>query len=190
MERDVLEQDLYVLQEMVSRLGEYLLSEETHWEMREPGMPKLTIGGCLMRLHRLHVLQAQLSPIGQEQLSKATGQFEELLQGSVVRFEEKTHQELHARLRDWVSYFADLSRHMLTDQGYFADKVDARVVITAMIDKMQTAPYHLQQQILNELASLDNNLRQRWQPGAFVWNQVWQPAYPATRYWYLYGAPR
>ncbi|MCB8965950.1 MAG: hypothetical protein H6660_03565 [Ardenticatenaceae bacterium] len=190
MGRDVLEQDLNILERMVSYLGEYLLSEETHWEMREPGMPKLTIGGCLMRLHRLHTLQDQLSPTCQEQLNKVTEQFETVLQGSIVRFEEKTHQELHARLHNWVSYFADLSRHMLVDQGYFADKVDTRVVITAMVDKMQTAPYNLQGQIKNEVISLDNNLRQRWQTGAFIWDATWQAAYPVTKYWFLYGMPK
>lgn len=190
MERDLLEKDLAILEKMVSSLGDYLLSAETYWEMREPDMPKLTVGGCLMRLHRLHALQDQFPPIEQQRLDKASERFEHLLQGSVVRFEEKTHQELRARLREWVSYFADLSRNMLSDQGYFADKVDARVVVTAMIDKMQTAPYHLEQHVLNEVKSLDNNLRQRWQPGEFVWDAAWQAAYPPAKYWYLYGTPR
>ena len=30
-------------------------------------------------------------------------------------------------------------------------------------------------------------LQGRWQPGAFIWAAVWQPAYSVEKYWWLYG---
>lgn len=190
MEQDPIKRDLDILVDMVSHLDAYLPDASTHWQMAEPDRPKLTIGGCLMRLERLHVLSHHFSPDDQQRLQQVTTQFDQLTQKSVVQFETKTHQELHARLHEWVAYLADLSQHMIADPDYFADKVDTRVVVTAMVKKMSTRPYHLDSQINIELESLDGNLYRRWHPGAFVWDTIWQTAYPEATYWYLYGMPR
>lgn len=189
-ERDVLRRDLTILEKMLEILPEYLQSEETHWEMRQPDMPKMTIGGCLMRLNRLDILQDRLEANDRTRVGRAHQTLAAALDDHVVLFEERTHQELHARLSEWVAYLRDLSRHMVSDGEHYADIVDVRVVISAMIDKMRTPPYQLQQQVIDEINSLDQNLRNRWRAGEFVWPNVWQPAYPLEQYWYLYGAPR
>jgi hypothetical protein len=72
----------------------------------------------------------------------------------------------------------------------YASEVDTRVVITALIDKLEGRPYQLDQRIQEELATLDRSLHRRWQIGEFVWSHVWQPAYPQDRYWWLYGEPK
>lgn len=189
-ERDILRRDLTILEKMLDRLPEYLQSDETYWETKEPDMPKMTIGGCLMRLDRLDALRRRMAPDDQENLDRAKQTFADALEDHVVRFEKRAHQELHARLSEWVAYLKDLSRHMVADEDYYADIVDVRVVITALLDKMRTAPYQVQQQVVDEINSLDQNLRTRWYAGEFVWPAVWQPAYPLEKYWYLYGKPR
>ncbi|HEX6386995.1 MAG TPA: hypothetical protein VF177_20215 [Anaerolineae bacterium] len=186
----ILERDLTILEEMVAEIGGYLMSEATHWIMARGDMPKLTIGGCLMRQHRLSIVRDQLEPAEQVRLDTVLERFEEALKEKVVRFEDKGHQELHARLSEWSGYLRDMTSRMVTEPEYYASVVDTRVVVTALLNKLRLPPYELNPHILDEVDQLDGYLRSRWQSGEFVWPAVWQPAYPPEEYWWLYGRPR
>lgn len=174
---------------MLAQLGAYLSSDDTFWELSEPGMPKLTLGGCLMRRNRLQTLSDRLSPAAADRLRQTVSQLGALMMENVVRFEQKSHQELHARFAEWVSCLRKLSQHVADDPQYYADKVDIRVVIGALVDQLQQAPFRLEAQVQAELETLDKNLRNRWQPDSFVWVATWEAAYPRDRHWYLYGRP-
>ncbi len=187
--RDLFERDLYTLETMVAHLPDYLISDSTAWGIYKHDIPKLTIGGCLMRQHRLSAMQALLSPQQQERLHNTISTLNEILANNVVRFEQKSHQELHARLGEWMHCLRHLSKHIDEDGCYYGDKVDIRVVISALIYQMQQDPFKLEEQITTQVQTLDNNLKTRWQSGEFVWIQEWQGAYPANEYWYLYGFP-
>lgn len=181
---EILVRDIQILEAMVAELPDYLMSDAPRWTL-QPNMPPLTIGGCLMRLHRLHALRNKLSPALHTRLKKTADQFDEALVERVVRFETRAHQELHARLGEW----ANCMRTLQCAAGEYANKVDTRVVIDALIQALQKPPYQLQPQVLKERDSLDQHLRGRWQPGEFVWMDIWQQAYPRDKYWWLYGQP-
>ncbi len=188
---EVLEGDLTIFEVMVAHMPEYLSGESIDWRLRDqaPEMPKLTIGGCLMRQQRLHTVAALLSPQQQERLQTAHARLQHLMMHNVVRFEQKTHQELRARLREWLDCLRAIQWHKGEEQCYYEDKVDTRVVVAAIVAQMQQPPFRLEEDVPAELAALDNNLRQRWQDGPFLWHEVWQEAYPQETYWYLYGRP-
>ncbi len=187
--RDLFERDLYTLETMIAHLPDYLTSDNTEWEIYKHDIPKLTIGGCLMRQQRLCALQGELSAEQQERLRHADTTLQAIMSQNIVRFEQKSHQELHARLGEWMTCLRHLSKHRSEEGCYYADKVDTRVVISALMTQMQQSPFQLAQQISTQTNTLDQNLKHRWQPGKFVWIQDWQDAYPADRYWYLYGSP-
>lgn len=188
-DKQIVERDLAILEEMVLELPEYMMSESTHWIMAKGDMPKLTIGGCLMRLQRLPVVRDKLDEGQQKRLDIVTGQFNKLIEDQVVRLEHRTHQELRARLGDWSGYLRDLTSRIVADVNYYASVVDTRLVMTAMLDKLETPPYQLDEKIVEELKVMDGNLRGRWQPGDFVWPAVWEPAYDGEKHWWLYGQP-
>ena len=188
---DVLTQDLRVLEVMVSQMEAYLASDATHWPINQEGMPpKLTIGGCLMRQARLLALQHHLSLPQRAQLNAAIEAFNALLKENVVRFENRAHDELHARLREWTTYLRNATSHMATEQEHYAGTADTRLVMAALMDKLQTSPYQLSPQIAEDVAHMDNYLRRQWQAGEFILPLVWQEAYPESKYWWLYGHPR
>ena len=188
--RQTAKRDLEILEVMVAEIDDYLMSEATHWTMEKGDMPKLTIGGCLMRCHRLPVVRDQLGEKTQQRLDKTVQTFAKALSENVVRFEHRIHEELHARLADWSGYLAHMASRMMADVDYYASVVDTRVVIQAMIDELQKPAYQFDRHILQEVTTLDNNLKGRWQIGEFVWPAVWQPAYPPEPYWWLYGRPK
>lgn len=188
---EVLESDLTIFTVMVEQMPDYLAGESIDWRIRDQviEMPKLTIGGCLMRQQRLHTVAALLSPQQQERLQAANAKLQHLMMHNVVRFEQKTHQELRARLREWLDCLRSMQWHKGEELCYYEDKVDTRVVVAAIITQMRQAPFRLEEDVPAEVEALDNNLRQRWQPGPFLWHDVWRDAYPQETYWYLYGRP-
>jgi hypothetical protein len=189
---DILKRDLAILEAMVAGMPDYLISDVVSWDMRRGNMPLLTIGGCLMRLNRLSHLQAQLVSDERMALARARSGFNEALRERVVRFEQRAYGELNARLREWTTYMRDLtlSSKLSADRARYATMVDKRVVIGELVDKLSEPPYRLDGRVPRDVAALDRRMRQIWQPGVFVLDEVWQPAYPAERYWWLYGHPK
>jgi hypothetical protein len=153
-------------------------------------MPKLTVGGYLMRQRRLLALESALRVEDAARLRAAIKIFDAALLEKVVRFEYRAHQELHNRIGEWVSYLRDLGSRSSSEVNYYAGIVDTRVVITSLINKLQEQPYKLEKGVLEELDDLDKNLRVRLVDYGFVWDTVWMPAYPQEIYWWLYGCPR
>ena len=189
-EYTVLLHDLLILEEMAANMAAYLVSDITNWTIPRSNMPKLTIGGYLMRQHRLRVIQDRLQPDDQVRLFTTTQKFDDTLVERVVRFEDRAHQELHARIGQWINYLRDLGGRVASEANYYAGIVDTRVVITSLIVQLQKHPYQLEQGVLEEVNTLDNNLRVRLEDCEFIWDAVWKPAYPKEIFWWLYGCPR
>jgi len=186
---EILAQDLKILEAMIMQLAAYLASDATHWPMNQEGMPKLTLGGSLMRQERLQLLRHRLILADQGRLDKAVENFDDVIGNQVVRFEGRAHDELHARLREWTSYLRGASKAS-TQRDYYANVVDTRIVLTALMNKLSYQPYQLNTRLAQDIAQMDKHLEGRWQSGEFVLDPVWAEAYPVEKYWWLYGCPR
>lgn len=189
-EYTVILHDLSILEEMAAHMDAYLMSDAKEWSLPRLNMPKLTIGGYLMRQERLLALKTELKEEDLNRLSEAIKLFDEALVEKVVRFETRAHQELHTRIGEWVNHLRDLGRRSSIEVNYYVGIVDIRVVITCLMEKLQTRPYRLDTSILEEMRELDHNLRQRLVDHSFIWDSVWEPAYPRDKYWWLYGYPK
>lgn len=185
-----LERDLEVLEAMADEMDEYLRSQTLFWPMTRSNLPRLTVGGYLMRQHRLLSLTKLLDEGQQQRLQDAVEQFNRALVEKVVSFERRSHEELHARLRQWGEYLKELHDKSLGMGDYYRSHVQTRAMIAAIIDKMAMPPYKLDLRVKEQLGVYDNVLRNYWKPGAFVWPAEWKPAYPKDDYWWLYGRPR
>ncbi|MBE2222844.1 MAG: hypothetical protein IAF02_14970 [Anaerolineae bacterium] len=185
----ILAQDLKILEAMVDGMPAYLVSEATHWPMSGDNMPKLTIGGCLMRQERLQQLHNQLAFADQARLNKSIDKFNASLKNQVVRFEGRAHDELHARLREWTTYLHDATSKMATTREHYANIVDTRIVITALMNKLAQPPYQLNARLAQDIAHMDTRLKGQWQTDKFILDEIWQKAYTPAEYWWLYGYP-
>ena len=188
--KEKLAQDLAILEAMASEMEDYLKSDVLFWRMMKGSMPMLTLGGYLLREHRLLALQRLLDESEQARLDAAVTQFNQALVERIVRFEQKGHQELEARLRQWSEYLRDLEGSSKAAAVNYETAAETRTMIAALIDRLQMAPYRLESRIEEQVDLLDRKLRRRWQPGDFIWPDEWQPAYPEMEYWWLYGHPK
>jgi hypothetical protein len=185
-----LRQDLEILAAMAAEMDSYLKSDVLFWPMANGNMPRLTLGGYLMRQHRLLALENLLAEGEKERLDAAVAQFNEALVEKIVRLEQRVHEELEARLRQWAEYLKDLSRESASSNAYYATAVETRAMIRALVNKLKLPPYQLNERILQQITMYDGNLRLRWHSGDFVWPEEWQPAYTKGVYWWLYGRPK
>ncbi|CUS04017.2 conserved protein of unknown function [Candidatus Promineifilum breve] len=185
-----LAQDVAVLAAMAEQMAEYLDSDVLHWPAPRGGMPTLTLGGYLLREHRLLALREQLTAEQQAQVDAAVAAFNQALADRVVRSEAKAHRELEARLRQWEEYLKDMDRGTFDRASNYDTAVETRAMIAALMNRLSLPPYRLEARPQQHLATLDTRLQGRWQPGDFVWPAEWAAAYPRGNHWWLYGAPR
>lgn len=188
-ERKLTSRDLEILQQMSLELSAYLKSEAVKWTMARGDMPPLTLGGCLMRCHRLAELIPALDEVQRKNLSFAAGRIDKMLADNLVLFEKRAHQELHARMSEWMGHLRGWSQTGGPDTNSYRRHVDTRLVIAALVDELSRPPNQLDPQTGTQLQLVDNHLRAVWQEGDFVMDDLWQPVYPRRRYWWLYGCP-
>jgi hypothetical protein len=184
-----LAQDATVLAAFAGQMAEYLDSDILFWPAPRGGMPMLTLGGYLLREHRLAALKELLAPEQRAQVDAAVFQFNQALADRVVRFETKAHHELEARLRQWEEYLKDMDRGTFDRGSNYDTAVETRAMIEALLNRLSMPPYRAEGRPTQHLAMLDTRLRGRWRPGEFVWPAAWAAAYPQAEYWWLYGAP-
>jgi hypothetical protein len=189
-EQGKLTKDLQILVAMATEMDAYLKSDVLFWHMSRSNMPALTLGGYLMRQHRLLLLRDLLGQTEQADLSSAVAQYNSSLVEKIVRFEQKAHRELDARLRQWGEYLNDFDRDVAATTSNYSTAVEVRTMIISIADQLQLAPYNLSQHVPEKVSLLDSHLRRIWEPGDFVWSNAWQPAYPKVEYWWLYGKPK
>lgn len=183
-----LKQDLVVLEVMAGLIDEYLNSDVLFYPTSRTDLPKVTLGGYLMRQYRLLQLRDLLDMEEQSRLHDAISQYNSALEEKVVRFETKAHTELEARLRQWQEYLREVKRGV--NVAYYESAVDTRAMIEALITQLRVPPYELDEEIPRNLALLDRELSRVWERGEFTWPREWKQAYPRDEFWWLYGHPR
>lgn len=186
----IFDRDLVVMRAMVDHIEPYLASDATRWDMGTAGMPPMTIGGILMRRARLALVDDDLSAEQHRLRDEANQLFDAALIEKIVRFEKRAEAELHARMREWTNYLRDLPSKSAAQPAIYAHVADTRVIVEALRDKLHEPPYKLDPRISHNVAAVDTHLKSLWIKGPFIWDGVWEIAYPLERYWYLYGGPR
>lgn len=185
-----LARDLSILVAMSAEMDTYLDSEVLFWQMSESGMPALTLGGYLMRQHRLLALRNLLTSEERAKLDGAVTSYNKAIAERIVRLENKAHRELGARIRQWSEYLKDVERGVATSKSNYSTVVEARAMLRAIMEQLELAPFSLEERIPQQVTLLDSQLRRHWEAGDFVWPAEWQPAYPQSDYWWLYGKPK
>lgn len=188
--QEKLQWDLKILAAMAAEMDAYLKSETLYWQMGYSDMPKLTLGGFLLRRHRLLNLAELMSEDEWLTMEKAIAQFNDALSDKIVRTEKRAHEELGVRARQWGTYLSDVQKHVPQVAVNYATAVENRAMISAITAFLQTAPFQLEAHVLENTESLDKALRNHWQPGEFIWPEEWQTAYPPDEFWWLYGHPK
>ena len=192
MRRADLERDVAICNAMAADLNTYLLKDTLYWYLSDSGprrhpYPQLTLGGLLMRLHHLAVLQGQLPPHIHAVYMQARDDAEVAFQSWRVHLERKLLAEISARLRSWSNFLADCSESPRECGDEYPTQAEVRTMI-ALLSERATGVTGVNQ-LRAQVRGLDRRLQDLTTPGPFVWDPIVEAAYPPDPFWWLYLSP-
>jgi type IV secretory pathway VirB4 component len=180
------EKTLRALTAMTSNLTPYLYESELFGELGSR-LPKLTIGGLLLRLHQLRGLTHLLDSDQQDQLNTATINFESTRAEWTVHYEEKVLRELQSRLDALNWYLEDCNESPSSCAAGWPNEAEKRTVVAHLHDEAVRLDI-LTDKLTQKLSSTDSGIRRYFENGEFAWDEVLQTVYPREKFWWLYGS--
>ncbi len=190
-----LNRDLEEARAMVEGLDDYVRGDVLYGSVQGEGMysadssmPSLTIGGLLLRLHRLHKLESQMSPEQKTSLTLIETEHERVRNEWSVHYIQKVSNESGARLRSLEAFFAECEDDSEACANAYLPEAQRRTILQEIVEGL--TQYHMPDNGLDRsLKTHDAQLRRLTEPSNFVWDAKLQPIYPQEKYWWLYVEP-
>jgi hypothetical protein len=187
-----LEYDLTVVEMMGAELEKYLKSDTLYWQLSptkpvSPPPPMLTIGGCLLRLHRLQNLTALLTAEQKIRLQKVFTYYQDITTQWAAHTETRIRREAGARLNSWNWFADDCNAQKKACIQYYATEAELRTLIHLLLK--EGGRFGNFEKEKKKLAGIDAGVRRWFQPGDFIWRTELELAYPRSEFWWLYGKP-
>ncbi len=178
------ENDVRTVAAMADALTPYVYENELYGTLGG-SLPRLTIGGLLMRLQRLSALSSTLTPAQQQIVTRAQAQLDKVRQEWQVAYEGKIERELPSRIQS----FGQLLKDCADDPRHCADAYPSEIEKRVIVQNLQTEAetrQTLTPDVARQLRNMDDQLRKYTQPADFIWDARLQAAYAKDAYWYLY----
>ena len=180
-----LELDVRAAEAMAERLVPYIYEAELYGPM--PGsLPKLTVGGLLMRLHRLSIIADILKPEQREAVKRARAQLEKVRKQWPVAYEGKLLQELKARFTSMEQMISECAESGRVCAEIYPSGIEKRVITEVLKDEAESLAI-MTSEARAILIRIDTRIRQVVKPnGEFLWDPRLEPAYSRDKFWFLY----
>jgi hypothetical protein len=186
------EHELAVLEAMAAEMEPYLKSGILYWQLSpaqriSPPPPMLTIGGALLRDRRLEALEEVMGPELKRRLEAARAELERVLAEWKAHAAQKMVIEVEARLNSWRRYVAECQARNRSCVISYPSEAEKRTILALLVEEKEEIVEIAD--LEQHLQGLDERFRQHFEPGGFIWDERLQSAFPARRFWWLYGRP-
>lgn len=180
-----LERDVRALGAMAANLTPYLYEKELYGYL-SGDLPRLTVGGLLMRLYRLSRLSDHLSAEQQNIVQDAAINLEAEQAEWGVHYELKVQQELEARLNSLSRFLDECREGNSTCAANYPSEAEKRIMIEHL--RREAAELEvLTPELETRLRQVDSQLRRLLTDGPFITDPILQEVYPRDEFWWLYG---
>ncbi len=179
--------ELKILSSMVAHLTPYLYEDELFGHISN-NLPKLTIGGLLLRLHRLEGLAQTLSSGQRQEVQQARDHFDSMRYEWQNHYTQKIVQEIGARINSIKWYLDDCAENMAGCDSGWPNEAEKRTMI-AHLEAEAVRLDALPKDLKASIGALDTQMRRFYRPGNFIWDEQLLPVYPREDFWWLYGRP-
>ena len=174
------------LETAAPELKDYLLSGEIYWNIgvraREgaPPYPRFSMGWLLLFRRKITVFKrpAALAPID-EQIQRVQSDWRSA-------WGRKAALEFGVRLNQWTRFMNELRADPAAQANRYRYEVQRRV----LLDLLAGETDNISEQQRSLVRSMDAALQGLLKKGEFVDDPVFEPAFDADRFWYLYGEIR
>lgn len=180
-----LDRDVTILTAMASSLTPYLYENEMYGHLAGD-LPKLTLGGLLMRLHRLTQLEALLTAEQQRQVQDARINFEAECARWAVHYEHKLQHELQARLEALDQFLRECQEDLHGCASSYPSQAEKRTMI-AHLQAEALEHEVLTPELAARLEHVDERLRRLVRQGPFISEEFLAQAYPSEQFWWMYA---
>lgn len=184
--------DLAIAQAMVDELEVYLQRDVLYWQMDAHGpmssrFPKMTLGGLLLRRHRLNALRERLSSEQRAALDMINRRLDSLIGQWATAYGDKLQREIEARLNAWARYvMEDCLESRATCADDYPSQAEVRTMLALLLEEAAKYSRADLAPVQNRLAALDSQFKGLSGPGPFIWDPILAPAYPPDHFWWLY----
>jgi len=180
-----LERDLRVLVAMASHLTPYLYESEMYGFLAS-NLPKLTLGGLLLRLYRLSRLGKILTPDQQKLVQEAQANFETQTSQWAVHYESKLQHELQSRIDAFRHYLNECFEDSQGCTANYPSQAEKRTMIEHLRTEVEGRNL-LTDELRTRLGEIDRKLRNQFQESEFIFDERLMSVYPRGHFWWLYG---
>jgi hypothetical protein len=180
-----LERDLRVLEAMASSLTPYLYESEMYGYL-SGDLPKLTLGGLLLRLYRLSRLDEILTADQQKMVQEARTNFETQTSHWAVHYENKLRHELRSRIDAFNHYLNECFEDSQGCTANYPSQAEKRTMIEHLRAEAETHNA-LTNELRARIGEIDRKLRDQLQESEFIFDERLTGVYPREHFWWLYG---
>lgn len=180
-----LDRDVEVLVAMASSLTPYLYEDEVYGYLGGD-MPRLTLGGLLLRLYRLSRLDDHLSADQQTQVQDAHINFDAERSKWAVHYENKLQRELLMRIDALEQFLKEYAEDPQPCAASYPAQSEKRTMIHHLYQEAKEQEVLLHDTHLR-LTEVDGQLRRILRDGEFITDDRLKEAYPPDTFWWLYG---
>ncbi|PJF44614.1 MAG: hypothetical protein CUN55_03040 [Phototrophicales bacterium] len=182
-----LQGDLKIFLAMVDHLVPYVYEKELFGQISNR-YPKLTLGGVLMRRHRISALRDELAPEQSLAFEEAVQKLETLRYEWLSHYQDKLLQEFHSRINSLVYFVEDCEVSWNSCDANWPNEAEKRTLVAHVVEEAQSLNiFDTEHRAV--LTKLDQKLRRFFRESAFLWDERLKAAYPFPQYWWLYGRP-
>lgn len=187
------EDNLKRAQAMLDEMEDFLLSKEVFWPMdaraatRSDQFPKLSIGAFLLTIDQLASQANEMSPEQIETYQALREAYAKVSAKWPANVGKKAVAEMRQRANLWRAYLQELA-----DNPRIAENYPQEVKNRVLLERLQEPAEGTEglQDLRDRIRGLDSLLRNRFQPGSFIWDPRLMGTYPDNRYWFLLGHPK
>lgn len=188
-----LARDLDELEQMVERLGDYLLGDAMYLPVgggffRGSSTPQMTIGALLLRRRRLTRLRAKLKRADGHRLDAALAQHDDLQREWTLHYEKKLGREVPMRLKVMAGFFRECSENPRDCAGAYPVEALRRTIVQEILLALGEFGYGKREAIASARPA-DQALRRLVRAGDFLWSPLLEAVYPRQTFWWLYSSP-
>jgi hypothetical protein len=180
---------------MAGQVRQYLIENELLWPLPgrvSGGMPRLTVGGFLLRRHRLAALRDQLSDRQQATLDEALATWQAARAEWTLHYYGKIERSWLMRLNLLQGFLVDCEQ--AGGQNCFDNwpsMAEHRTIVHHLLAEWRDHTSSLRE-LEVALKRVDSGLRShlsQGEDGQFLWLPALQPVYPRDPFWWLWVVP-
>ncbi len=190
------ERDIYILTAMADQFEKYLIEDEMFWPLAgriRGGMPRMTLGGYLLRKERLEAIRPALMPDQQATLDELLAASHIVIREWSIHYNTKLDREWDMRINlieNFLEDVNDVETH--NNIEHWPNQARQRTVVHLLLKEARQQDSRSSDKVA-ALARIDRGLKRylrTGETGHFLWAPELERAFPQETYWWLWVLPQ